>query len=308
MNLKLRHLEAFHTIVETGSVSEASIVLGLTQSSVSKLLAGFEAELGFLLFERIGRRLRLSEQGSMFLERTANAMELLEDIQTTAEDIRDNQGRRMRICAIGPLAFGGLISRSLSRFDKKFPNFTYTIDQKPRVEIEDWIIGGHTDLGLTLLPAMRENMRSRVFASTKAYALVPKGHQLAERRSISPADFVDHRVVLPKRSIRFRVLIEADFVQACVPLRPAFETSNAISTAHLVAENMAVSVVDPFTLMMIPDDRVCVLPWQPRTDISYGFIWPATRELAASEEELFSIIEEVAIEIIAAAEAKLHSL
>ncbi|MYK33180.1 MAG: LysR family transcriptional regulator, partial [Boseongicola sp. SB0670_bin_30] len=54
MNIRLRQLRAFKAIVENASVSEAAVARGLTQSSVSKMLAGFEAEHGFALFDRAG--------------------------------------------------------------------------------------------------------------------------------------------------------------------------------------------------------------------------------------------------------------
>lgn len=176
-------------------------------------------------------------------------MQLLEGIQTTAQDSHDNQERRLQVCAIGPQAFGGLTSQSVSRVARAFPNFNYTQDQKPRIEIEDWIIAGHADGGLTLLPTMRERMLSRVFARTRGFAMLPVGHPLADWTALSPVDFADQLVFLPQQSVRFRVLIEAAVVRAGLTLRAVCETPKAISMAHVVAEGMAICAVDPFALM-----------------------------------------------------------
>ena len=298
MNIRLRQLRAFKAIVETGSVSEASIALGLTQSSVSKLLARFESELGFQLFDRAGRRLRLSEQGRMFLEKAGNAIELVEDIRTAATDIRDNQGLRLRVCAIGPLAFSRLIPETLARFSARFPDFTFSIEMRPRIEIEDWVLHGHSDIGFTLFPVDRGQLRSRSLATVRAVAIAPVNHQLAGRKSISPVDLADADVVMPKSSVRLRGLVEAGFVQAGISLRPRFETTSAISTVNIVAQGVGIAIVDPFSLSGIPRSNIRVIKWQPDTALDYGMVWSAFRQLTSHENEFFlearSVAENIA--------------
>ena len=304
MNIKLRHLQAFRCIVETGSVSEAASLMGLTQSSVSKLLAGFEREVGFAVFERVGRRLRLSQKGRAFLDRTANAVELLDDIRTVAEDIRANLGQRMRISAIGPLAFSALLPGILRRFSDEFPDFTYTVDMKLRAEIEDWLLGGHSDIGFTLLPATRAAIASREFVRTRAVCIVPEGHRFAGRPALDPLDLEGEDIVLPRSAVRFRMLIEADFVKAGVNLRPRFETSNAISLAALVAEGLGVAVVDPFSLTLSDMARIRAVPWAPGTALSYGMIWPDHREPTPQETAIFGHAAGAAAELLGEVERR----
>ena len=57
------------------------MAINLGQSSVSKTLASLEEELGFLLFDRIGRRLKLSQQGQIFYRKIENALETIEGIE-----------------------------------------------------------------------------------------------------------------------------------------------------------------------------------------------------------------------------------
>ena len=245
MNIRLRQLRAFKAIVENASVSEAAVALGLTQSSVSKMLAGFEAELGFALFDRIGRRLHLTEQGRQFYRQTDNAMELLDSIRTAAEDIRDNVAARFRVAAIGPLSMSGYLPKVLRQLGAEYPEFRFSVETKVRAEIEDWIVGLHADVGLTLLPVRRGQLSSRTFASVQAVAILPAGHPLADQNCLSPAAIADADIIMPKPAVRLRNLVEASFVQAGVELRPRFETSNAVSTASLVAAGNGIAVIDP---------------------------------------------------------------
>ena len=214
MKIRLRQLRAFKAIVETGSVSDAAAMLCLTQSTVSKTLAGFEEELGFRLFERVGRRLRLSEQGRAFYREASSAIELLEGIHLTATGIRDNRGERIKICAIGPIALSGLIPETLARFSSDSPEFSYSLEMKPRIEIEDWVSNRHSDIGFTLFPVDRSRLNSRTLVRVRAVAVVPKNHPLSDREVLSPE--IAHRadIIMPKASVRLRGLVEAGFVQA----------------------------------------------------------------------------------------------
>ncbi len=62
------HIRAFHATATTGSLSAAARTLGLTQPTLSRQVAALEAELGVSLFERIGRRLRLTGTGMELLD------------------------------------------------------------------------------------------------------------------------------------------------------------------------------------------------------------------------------------------------
>ncbi len=294
VNIRLRQLRAFKAIVENASVSEAAVALGLTQSSVSKMLAGFEAELGFALFDRVGRRLHLTEQGRQFFHRTEDAMELLDSIRTAAEDIRDNVAARFRVTAIGPLSLSGFLPRILRQFGAEYPEFRFSVETKVRAEIEDWIVGQHADVGLTLLPVRRGQLSSRTFASVQAVAILPKGHPLAGQNCLSPAAIADADIIMPRPAVRLRNLVEASFVQAGVELRPRFETSNAVSTASLVAAGNGIAVIDPFTVTGAPPGKIHVVPWEPTTILNYGTIWSGSRALAAHERRLHEVAENVA--------------
>jgi len=63
------HIRAFHATATTGSLSAAARQLGLTQPTLSRQVASLEVALGVALFERVGRKLVLSQIGAEMLER-----------------------------------------------------------------------------------------------------------------------------------------------------------------------------------------------------------------------------------------------
>ena len=293
MNIRLKQLRIFKLIVETGTVSEAAQALNLGQSSVSKILASLEEELGFLLFDRIGRRLKLSQQGQMFFRKIENAIETFESIETTAKDIRDNQGKRLRISAIGPMLHSQLIPESLSRFSRERPEFSYSVDMVPRIEIEDWVAQRLADIGFTMLPVKTGQLNFKTLAVVNAVAAVPIDHELASRSFLTPNDIGDSHIVMPKPMVRLRGLVEASFIESGVNFRVKTQVTSAICAIQLIAHGMGIGILDPFTVSGMRSDNIKVIPWQPEIKLSYGVIWPKSRSLGSSEAEFIDTCETV---------------
>jgi len=290
MPIRLRQLEAFVSIVETGGVTSAADALALTQSSASKLLKSLEESIGFSLFERAGRGLRLTDQGQAFLKHARSTLESFEDVQKAAEDIRNNRRQRLRVCAIGPLSFSALIPQALTEFATENPGFSMSLDNKFRIEIEEWVAQGHADLGFTLLPVSHPALNSRPLSPVRAVAVVPAGHALADRDALKADDLIDQTVIMPHSQARVRALVEASFVSAGYKLNPRIETSNAVSAVYLVSQGAGISVLDPFSCLAVPEADVRLIPWLPDTQMTYGMIWQGNRSLSAWENGFFDAV------------------
>jgi DNA-binding transcriptional LysR family regulator len=65
--MDLRHTRTFVAVAELGTVSKAALHLHLTQHALSRTISDFEHELGFKLFDRVGRRLLLTSEGEQLL-------------------------------------------------------------------------------------------------------------------------------------------------------------------------------------------------------------------------------------------------
>lgn len=65
--MDLRHTRTFVTVAELGTVSKAAQKLRVAQPALSRQIGDLEQELGFRLFDRVGRRLALTSEGEQFL-------------------------------------------------------------------------------------------------------------------------------------------------------------------------------------------------------------------------------------------------
>jgi DNA-binding transcriptional LysR family regulator len=117
---RLAGISAFVAAVEAGSFAQAAARLRLTRSAVGKSIARLEARLGSRLFVRTTRSQSLTDDGQVFYERCARALEELNAAQHILEAGRDEPVGRIRVSA--PVVFGRLhVTPVLLSLAKRYP-------------------------------------------------------------------------------------------------------------------------------------------------------------------------------------------
>ncbi|MFK7965868.1 MAG: LysR family transcriptional regulator [Burkholderiaceae bacterium] len=95
----MRQLEAFVAVAELHTLSKASDRLALTAQAVSRLVAELESILGFRLFERTTRSVRLSAAGREFLASAETTLRHVRLTEKTADDVLNRASGILRIAA-----------------------------------------------------------------------------------------------------------------------------------------------------------------------------------------------------------------
>ena len=104
--MRLRHIEVFHAIMRTGSLSKAAELLCVSQPAVSKVLAHAERSAGLTLFNRVHGRLQPTREAELLFSET-------QKLQTNLDSIRD-LARNLARQPEGHLRIGCLPSLGLS--------------------------------------------------------------------------------------------------------------------------------------------------------------------------------------------------
>lgn len=127
--LSFKALEAFHTVMRTGSTTAAAQELGLTQPAVSRLLASFETYVGFALFHREHGRLVATDEAQTLLNEADVAMGSLERLNLLAHNIKNTSVGSLKVVA--PVSFAaGILADIIADFLKQYPNVTITLDSR----------------------------------------------------------------------------------------------------------------------------------------------------------------------------------
>ncbi|NEK07278.1 LysR family transcriptional regulator [Rhizobium leguminosarum] len=125
--IRIEGIAAFVAVVEAGSVSEAARRLRLSKSVVSERLAELEKSLGGMLLHRTTRKLTLTEDGTVFLERAARIVREIEEATADMAERRGTLSGPIRIAA--PVTFGRMhLGPALYPFLAEHPEIELTLD------------------------------------------------------------------------------------------------------------------------------------------------------------------------------------
>jgi DNA-binding transcriptional LysR family regulator len=288
----LRLLRAAVAVRDAGSVTAAAKRLGTTQPALSRLVAGLEAELGFALFTREGRRLRPAPAAAAFLDRAAAMLVGAERLGQLALAVRAGRCSVVRLAASPNLALG-LLPRALARFAAAMPDVEVELRIRRRPELLRALAAGEIDFGLAVLPVGEAGLRVRPFATAEAVCLVPARHPLARARSVTPARLAESdMVVLPEGSILRRWVDDA-FAAAGVVCRRRFTVDSAMMAAGLVGAGLGCAVVHPIEAPGLPPG-LAARPFRPAIRFTYALLERADAGLARIADVLGAALRQSA--------------
>jgi LysR family transcriptional regulator for bpeEF and oprC len=261
---KLHAMQQFIHVAESNSFSVAARRLEITPSAISKIINGFEKELGFPLFHRSTRHLSLTVQGAIYLEHCREIFQALENAETEG---RQRHQRPVGVLKIGlhptfRVAFFGEITRLFDKYgelelETRMTNSTIVLlEEGFDVLIH---VGTLPDSNLIAHPL---GWLERVVAATPRY-LEKYGTPM------SPKDLEHHRVGLPAR-IDDKSSARWEFsrgnerctvnVRSCLRSRDAFGLSDAVTSGAVITRIYRIglmSAIKDGTVLSVLDDWDC---------------------------------------------------
>ena len=119
--MNLRNARTFITVAELGTVSKAALRLRTAQPALSRHISDLEAELGLKLFDRVGRRLRLTGEGEQLLGHCRGLLNYASAIGEQAQLLRRGDTGVLKVAASSQ-NLEGAIAPFLHRYAQRYPN------------------------------------------------------------------------------------------------------------------------------------------------------------------------------------------
>jgi DNA-binding transcriptional LysR family regulator len=255
--MNLAQLRAFTSVARSGSVSDAALQLGLTQSAVSHALASLERELGTRLIVRDRAGCLLTELGGKLLPDASDALRHADRIAEVAAAAAGLRQGRLRIGLI-PSA-SGLLLPLIAQFRHRYPGIAVAVFEGTDQEVSDWIDDRTVDLGVVTGP--RPDLETVPLAEDEMLAVVSSGHRLAERADISVAGLAGEPFLLSAGGCEPAIRRLHD--QHHVPLAPASRVTDMATLLAMVREGLGVSII-PALSLGTSHEGITALPLRPR--------------------------------------------
>lgn len=193
-------LRYFVAVADYGSIREAARQLNIASSAVNRQILGLEEEFGVQLFERVGKRLRLSEAGAHLLR---HAKSSLADFEVAVAQIDDLKGLRqgvVRVAAVESVADAILPELTYS-FQQEYPGISVEVAIMSSLQVAQAIAQAEAHIGFTFNPPEQESLRVLASWDLKVGAIVAPGHPLAKQETCTFEDCLDYPLALPAESL-----------------------------------------------------------------------------------------------------------
>ncbi|MGH2376578.1 MAG: LysR family transcriptional regulator [Nitrososphaera sp.] len=205
--MELKTLHAFVKVAEFGNISQAAISLGLTQPSLSRIIASLESDFGGPLFYRTGRGVTLTETGEVALPR-ARAIVINSD--QLAADMRDLGKAPSGIVTVAllPSLVQELAGDLFEQVRQKYPEVRLRMLEGFSSQIEEWLGDGRADIAL--LSRYREvQADGEEVLSFSQLMLVGIAGGGRRRETIKFRELANFPLVLPANPNGLRVAVDA---------------------------------------------------------------------------------------------------
>jgi DNA-binding transcriptional LysR family regulator len=254
----VQRLRAFVLVLDLGSVSAAAGVLGYTQSAVSQQLAALEREVGAALVDRSQRPLRATRAGAILRPQVERVLAALGGAEAVVADLREGTPR-LRLAAF-PSALSSFVPAAVRDLRRTHSQLVVQVLQLETHEAVEHLRAGDADVAVVHhMPGVAvpeiAGLRRRALLTDHLYVVVPEGHRLARRETVSVADLEAEPLILPRRDTpagRFRSVVERLCAQAGFTPRVAYELDDLPAAQTFVAAGIAIVPMHGLTLATVP--------------------------------------------------------
>lgn len=259
--MNLHHLRVFATIAHEGSITAAARALHVSQPAVSKQLADFERDLDLGLFDRLSRGVRLTAAGQVLL---GHADRLFAAEAAAETDLERLRGLRFGHLSIGASTTIGsyLVPAVFGAFHRAHPEVELELEIANTAAIQDAVLGGRIDLGLTEGFVSSEALEVEVVYRDELVLIAPPDHPLAGGDPVEPAVLRDVPFICREQGSGTRDVIEAALAEAGLPdLDPSLTLGSTEAVKHAVSGGLGVSFVSRLTVELeLASERIAVVP------------------------------------------------
>lgn len=191
--MKFSQLRTFIAIADHGGVGRAAARLNLTQSAASRQISALESELGMPLFDRIGRRVRLTSEGEDLLRMSRR---VLRDVEAVGERARALKTGHIGLLRVGatPQVIENLLADFLARYRRRHPGIEVHLVEDGGARLPSRLERG--DVHLTIMPAVDQGFHGRLLYPMYLLAVLPEAHRLGRQATLEIAELADEPLLL----------------------------------------------------------------------------------------------------------------
>lgn len=235
--MELRHLEYFLMLSKELHFTKAAEKLGISQPTLSHQIKMLEKEIGYSLFNRVGKKVELTKVGEIVQQEALNIQGSILSISSQITALSNVEIGELKI-AVLPGEITDLVSTLCIQFNQLYPNIKVIIETTDQVEKA--VLQNQADFGIDFHLTPNDLLQVTKLYDEDFYLI---SNQRSKEQNVSFSSVLDYPLILFPSMHQCRKLLNKASNEIGKPLEPIVETSSIRSILNLVRHGVGRSIV-----------------------------------------------------------------
>jgi len=260
--MNLLNFRYFIEVAQTLNFTRASQNLKISQPGLSQQINTLENELGFKLFYRTTKKVRLTEEGEYLYNKLSGSFQKIEH---TIEDIRKNKKlpiTTLKIAAVSSAA-STILPKVLDRINQQFPELNFLIEETSSSQALNLVQQKICHLALIRTPVdtnllLHSGLKFKTLQQHSVKLIVSSVHELAEQKEIEVEKLKDEKFINynEERSHSLYALLEKVCLFAGFTPNTICVVSELLTIINLVKHNVGISIMPEDIIQIANTDKI----------------------------------------------------
>ncbi len=295
--MTLRHLRIFITVYQQQSITKAAAELNMTQPAVTRAIQELEEHYGRPLFERIHRRIYVTEAGRQLYQQAVHVKALMDKME---KDMTDWEEAGVLRVGAGTTLGCVLLPRVLSAFAKAHPRLRVHSTVTDTTRLQEMLLHNEIDFALIEGAPADPSLERLPIGKDRMVLILPKEHPLCARESITIPDLAEYPVIVSESGSASRNFLEHLFSIHGLRLNPVMESGSMPAIVRAVQAGLGVSLIPQRMVSLFGEPgglRERPLSYEILTRESH-LVWHESKYIGKSAREFMELVKACGEEVL----------
>lgn len=245
--MTLRQVEVIRAVMMTGTISGAADMLNVSAPGVSRLVKHTEESLGIRLFERKAGLFTPSVEAGRVFDQVREVYKGVENLQLAVGSLQKGEDVRLAF-ATAPSIAQFIAARVLRRVRGRYDDLFVDLNVLKIEETVDYLLLERGEFVIMSSAVQNAAIENDEIAEGRLVVILPEGHALAKKATISATDLVGEPLIGVDPSDPFGALLAKPFDMAGLQVEHALRGRFAQTVVSLVRHGLGVAVIDEFSV------------------------------------------------------------
>jgi len=260
--MQLRHLEIYHAVMLTGTITAAAKLLNISQPAATRLLLRAEDTLRYKLFDRVRGRLLPTREAQILQAESEKLIAGLENLRKLARNLGTASSGHLRIAAAPALCLD-LVPLAITRFRQKHADVTFEVETRQYADLVRTVLTQEVDIGIGFDIPPHPGLELTPLAQGHFYGAFPATQEKSLPKIVKLSHFAKQPFIGLRSDDPLGSVFSATLNLAGVKLDPIVEVKTNQVALSLVEKGAGAAIVDQYTAAARNPARVSIRPLQP---------------------------------------------